>query len=66
VAGFLADAVSPDPTSAGLNGSLAVAVPALHTPHECARYAWEAFSGPIRETGAGSHGWFVRGGEPTG
>ena len=39
----------------------AAAMPALGDPAERARYAWEAFSGAMREITAGADGWCVLG-----
>jgi len=41
--------------------SQAMAAPALGDPRERARYAWEAFSGAMREITAGADGWCVLG-----
>ncbi len=41
--------------------SQAMAAPALGNPRERARYAWEAFSGAMREITAGADGWCVLG-----
>ncbi len=38
-----------------------MAAPALGDPRERARYAWEAFSGAMREITAGADGWCVLG-----
>ncbi len=39
----------------------AAALPALGDPRQRARYAWEAFSGAMRELTADAHGWRVLG-----
>jgi len=39
----------------------AAAMPALGDPAERARYAWEAFSGAMRELTADAHGWRILG-----
>jgi len=36
-------------------------MPALGDPAERARYAWEAFSGAMREITAGADGWCIMG-----
>ncbi len=41
--------------------SQAMAAPALGNSRERARYAWEAFSGAMREITAGADGWCVLG-----
>ena len=41
--------------------SQAMAAPALGNPRERARYAWEAFSGAMRELTSGADGWCVLG-----
>jgi len=39
----------------------AAALPTLDDPRQRARYAWEAFSGAMRELTAGADGWCVLG-----
>jgi len=41
--------------------SQAMAAPSLGNPRERARYAWEAFSGAMRELTAGADGWCILG-----
>ena len=41
----------------------AAAMPALGSPTDRARYAWEAFSSAMRDVAAGADGWSVMGGE---
>ena len=39
----------------------AAALPTLDDPRQRARYAWEAFSGAMREITANAHGWRILG-----